>query len=100
MKSVSRGLCMVAAINLTRATLCALAASHLGALVEMEPIPAIADSGAASAPRTQSDRWQHPALQAALDDSRAHDLALPLLEAHGGSDTTAAEFISNVERRL
>lgn len=81
MKRVSRGLCVLVAINISSATTCLLAASYLGSLIQMESYPEYLEPGAASAPLRQSDLWQHPALEAALDESRARDLAPPLLAA-------------------
>jgi hypothetical protein len=45
----------------------------------------------------RGESWQHPALQTAPDDSRAHDAFPPLLPSRNVREMNAAEFIASLE---
>lgn len=96
MKSVSCGLCVVAAIKMSGATARALATKHSGSPIQVDPTPENTDPMQQSMPCMRGDSWQHPARPTTLDDSRVRR-AFPVLRSAGsGSEMSAAAFIANL----
>lgn len=98
MERFSRGLRIVAAINMSGAALCALAAGYIGSLIQIEPFPDHYEPVQAPALHPSRDEGQRPAPQMVVDESDARDLALPPLVSLGAGDQSASAYIAAVER--